>query len=65
MSSCSENMLIENLILTGIGASIGSVPPNINRNCVNNITFNNITMPNTGKGIYIKSNPSCGPGKTS
>lgn len=26
--------------------------------------FRNITMPKTGKGVYIKSNPSCGPGKT-
>ncbi len=58
-------MLIENMILSGFGASIGSVPPNTNHNCVNNITFKNISMPHTGKGIYIKSNPSCGPGKTS
>jgi len=24
------------------------------------ITFRNISMPNTGKGVYVKSNPSCG-----
>tara|TARA_A100001015_G_C15005318_1_gene720387 strand:- start:1026 stop:2012 length:987 start_codon:yes stop_codon:yes gene_type:complete len=63
-SNCSENMLIENMVMTGIGASIGSVPPHIGRNCVRNITFRNISMPKTGKGIYIKSNPECGVGKT-
>ncbi len=59
MSDCSQNMLLENLVLIGFGASIGSVPPNTLRKCVNNITFFNISMPNTGKGIYVKSNPSC------
>eukprot|EP00039_Didymoeca_costata_P013631 m.210786 g.210786 ORF g.210786 m.210786 type:complete len:459 (-) comp15826_c0_seq12:994-2370(-) len=58
-STCSENMLIENMVLVGFGASIGSVPPHPNHNCVRNITFRNITMPKTGKGIYVKSNPSC------
>merc|ERR1712046_165922 len=55
-------MLIENLVLTGFGASIGSVPPHADHNCVRNITFRNISMPGTGKGIYVKSNPSCGDG---
>mmetsp|Transcript_94716 Transcript_94716/g.216661 ORF Transcript_94716/g.216661 Transcript_94716/m.216661 type:complete len:312 (-) Transcript_94716:85-1020(-) len=58
--SCSENMLIENMVLTGFGASIGSVPPRADVACVRNITFRNISMPGTGKGVYIKSNPSCG-----
>ena len=57
---CSQNMLFEHLVLTGVGASIGSVPPHTGHNCVRNITFRNITMPGTTKGIYIKSNPSCG-----
>ena len=61
---CSENMLIEDTILSGFGASIGSVPPNPNHNCVRNITFKNITMPRTGKGVYVKSNPHCEPGST-
>eukprot|EP00048_Salpingoeca_helianthica_P021645 m.13509 g.13509 ORF g.13509 m.13509 type:complete len:525 (-) comp6198_c0_seq1:60-1634(-) len=59
VSSCSENMLFEDLVLTGFGASIGSVPPHDDVNCVRNITFRRIRMPGTGKGIYIKSNPSC------
>merc|ERR1711964_382779 len=45
--------------MTGFGASIGSVPPHESHSCVRNITFRNISMPGTGKGIYIKSNPSC------
>eukprot|EP01062_Namystynia_karyoxenos_P027110 TRINITY_DN20899_c0_g1_i1.p1 TRINITY_DN20899_c0_g1~~TRINITY_DN20899_c0_g1_i1.p1 ORF type:complete len:474 (+),score=176.19 TRINITY_DN20899_c0_g1_i1:75-1424(+) len=56
---CSQNMLFENLDISGMGTSIGSVPPHADPNCVRNITFRNISMPHTGKGIYIKSNPSC------
>ena len=62
--SCSQDMLIEDMVMTGVGASIGSVPPNAQHNCVRNITFRNVTMPGTTKGIYIKSNPSCAPGTT-
>jgi polygalacturonase len=63
-SECSQNMLIENMVLSGFGASIGSVPADTvhagdTPNCVRNITFRNISMPETGKGVYIKSNPSC------
>eukprot|EP00930_Biecheleria_cincta_P058225 TRINITY_DN44083_c0_g1_i1.p1 TRINITY_DN44083_c0_g1~~TRINITY_DN44083_c0_g1_i1.p1 ORF type:complete len:528 (-),score=79.84 TRINITY_DN44083_c0_g1_i1:162-1646(-) len=61
-SDCTQNILIENMVLTGFGASIGSVPPSADTNCVRNITFRNISMPKTGKGIYVKSNPSCGKG---
>ena len=60
LSDCSENMLIENMVMTGFGASIGSVPPSANHHCVRNITFRKISMPQSGKGIYVKSNPSCG-----
>ena len=57
--NCTRNLLIENMTLTGFGASIGSVPPHADVHCVRNVTFRNISMPGTGKGIYIKSNPSC------
>ena len=53
---CSQNMLIENMVMTGFGASVGSVGPGTDRPCVNNITFRNITMPHSGKGVYVKSN---------
>ena len=59
-SDCTRNLLIENMSLTGFGASIGSVPPHADVACVRNVTFRNISMPGTGKGIYVKSNPSCG-----
>jgi hypothetical protein len=59
---CSQDMLFERLTLTGFGASVGSVPPSADVNCVRNLTFRNLSMPGTGKGIYIKSNPSCGAG---
>jgi hypothetical protein len=55
---CTEHVLLENLILTGFGSSIGSVTPSFSHNCVDHITFRNISMPATGKGIYIKSNAS-------
>jgi polygalacturonase len=56
---CSANILVENSVFAGYGASIGSVPPSSDHNCVTNVTFRNISMPETGKGIYIKSNPGC------
>ena len=87
-SACSQDMIFEDSTFTGMGASIGSVPPHNPPNCVRNITFRRIDMPKTGvprrpppapptarspprppppprsralagKGVYIKSNPSC------
>lgn len=55
---CTENVLVENVQLTGFGATIGSVGPSENDNCVNNVTFRNVYMPDTGKGIYVKSDKS-------
>jgi hypothetical protein len=56
LPDCTNNVTMSNLVLTGFGASVGSVGPTKNHNCVDNITFRNITMPGTAKGIYIKSN---------
>ena len=61
---CTQNVTIVDTVLTGMGASIGSVPPHPAHNCVRDIVFRNISMPHTGKGIYIKSNPECAPGAT-
>lgn len=55
---CTQDILIENMVLSGFGASVGSVGPSQYHPCVDRITFRNITMPGTGKGIYIKSNKS-------
>lgn len=56
--NCTRNITVENMVLTGFGASIGSVGPLESHPCVDNVTFRNIKMPGTGKGIYIKSNKS-------
>ena len=55
---CTSNITIENMVLTGFGASVGSVGANGSHPCVDNVRFKNIKMPGTGKGIYIKSNKS-------
>lgn len=56
--NCSRNMLIENSRINyGVGMSIGSVSPNKNVNCVENITFQNIEFYDPIKSIYIKTNP--------
>ena len=60
-NGCSEDMLIENVnVKFGVGMTIGSVPPNVQHNCVKNITFRNINFEYPLKAIYIKSNPSHG-----
>ena len=56
--NCTQDMLVENMVLTGFGASIGSVGPSASRPCVDRVTLRNITMPQSGKGIYVKSNTS-------
>jgi len=53
------NVLIEDSTLIGAGASIGSVTPQSSHAAVRNVTWRNITMPKTLKGIYIKSDPGC------
>lgn len=49
---CTRNVTIENMVLTGFGASIGSVGPTKFNACVDQVTFRNISMPGTGKGNY-------------
>jgi Glycosyl hydrolases family 28 len=53
---CTNNVTIHDVVLTGFGASIGSVGPISQHNCVDNIRFSNVSMPGTAKGIYVKSN---------
>lgn len=47
---CTTNVTVENMVLTGFGASIGSVGPVRGHNCVDGVIFRNISMPGTGKG---------------
>ncbi len=56
-ASCSENILFENSTVSGIGLVIGSIGPSEDHSCVRNVTFRNIVMHETWKGIYIKSRP--------
>jgi len=57
-SHCSANMTISNSrVSMGVGMTIGSVPPNTNINCVQDILFENITFTDAIKALYIKSNP--------
>lgn len=64
--NCTRNITVENVVLTGIGATVGSVGPRRNHPCVDGVVFRNVTMPGTGKGIYIKSDHSdCNAGESS
>jgi len=48
----TANVLIENVQASGVGLSIGS----ISAKTVENITFRNVVMHHTSKGVYIKFN---------
>lgn len=50
IGDCTRNITVEDMVLTGFGASIGSVAPHDFHRCLDNVTFRNITMPGTGKG---------------
>jgi polygalacturonase len=47
---CTRNITVENMVMTGFGASIGSVHPRNAHSCIDDVTFRNISMPGTGKG---------------
>lgn len=53
-------MLFENINASGVGLTVGSIGPHVDHNCVRNITFRNVEMPRTFKGIYMKSRPGTG-----
>eukprot|EP00912_Choanoflagellata_sp_UC4_P000071 UC4_evm1s51 len=46
----TQNVLVENVHASGVGLSIGG----ISNHKVNNVTFRNVVMHHTAKGIYIK-----------
>lgn len=56
-ATCSENILIENSTLSGVGLTIGSITAHKYHTCVKNVLFRNIYMPKTLKGIYFKVRP--------
>ena len=57
--SCSQDMVFERINASGVGLTVGS----IGASCVKNITFRDCVMPNTFKGLYMKSRPM-GAGET-
>ena len=50
-------MLFERINASGLGLTVGSIGPSTLHTCVDNITFRNIYMYRTFKGIYMKSRP--------
>jgi hypothetical protein len=50
--------LVEDCEVTyGVGMTIGSISPNVDHNCIKNVTFRNIVFHRPLKAIYLKSNP--------
>lgn len=43
-TNCTERVLVEDTVLTGFGASIGSVGPTTAWPCVDSATFRNVAM---------------------
>eukprot|EP00388_Colpodella_angusta_P046840 GDKK01070775.1.p1 GENE.GDKK01070775.1~~GDKK01070775.1.p1 ORF type:complete len:281 (-),score=35.23 GDKK01070775.1:224-1066(-) len=59
---CSRNQYwYNNSIQWGVGASIGSVGPDPDVNCISDIIFENIHFTNALKTMYIKPNPCPNP----
>ena len=56
-STETSNVLVENVEASGVGLSIGSIGGNAN---VRNVTFRNVKMHHTSKGVYIKFRASGG-----
>ena len=61
-SDCSRNMIFERITASGLGLTIGSIPPSNDISCVENIIFRDCMMDDTVKGIYMKSEPGSGSG---
>ena len=55
---CTEQLHFHDIHITnGVGASVGSVPPNTAVNCIRNVTFERIYFDHPIKAIYVKPNP--------
>ena len=58
LTQCTTDLVFEDSTITnGVGASIGSVPPNRAVNCIRNVTFRRISFDHPLKAIYVKPNP--------
>eukprot|EP00658_Telonema_sp_P-2_P060320 TRINITY_DN49267_c0_g1_i1.p1 TRINITY_DN49267_c0_g1~~TRINITY_DN49267_c0_g1_i1.p1 ORF type:complete len:461 (-),score=57.61 TRINITY_DN49267_c0_g1_i1:259-1641(-) len=58
---CTENVLVENVLASGLGLTVGAVHPSRGHNCIRNVTFRHARMHHTFKGIYVKSGSSDDP----
>jgi len=55
---CTTNVTVDHVnIIFGVGATIGSVPPDVGVNCISNSTFSNIRFTTPIKAMYVKPNP--------
>eukprot|EP00658_Telonema_sp_P-2_P022443 TRINITY_DN18970_c0_g1_i1.p1 TRINITY_DN18970_c0_g1~~TRINITY_DN18970_c0_g1_i1.p1 ORF type:complete len:342 (+),score=46.09 TRINITY_DN18970_c0_g1_i1:98-1123(+) len=64
MSFCTSELYFYNhTIHWGVGASVGSVPPNPKVNCIRNTIFDTVTFTTALKTIYVKPNPCPDPSK--
>jgi hypothetical protein len=62
LTHCTRNLTFENSEITwGVGASVGSVGPDPDVNCVRDTTFRNLRFHHPIKTIYIKPNPVLDP----
>jgi polygalacturonase len=58
ISKCTENIYVEDIYTKfGIGMTVGSVAPNEDHACIQNVHFKNVRMDYPIKAIYVKSNP--------
>ncbi|CUG78731.1 glycoside hydrolase family 28, putative [Bodo saltans] len=58
LTTCSQNMHIHDIFIhLGVGASVGSVPPDPAVNCIRNILFERIHFDHPIKALYVKPNP--------
>ena len=47
-SNCTSDVLVEDLVIyLGVGASVGSVPPDRAVNCIRNVTFRRVDLTGT------------------
>ena len=59
LTNCTSRVLVENIdIEFGVGATVGSIAPEDDHNCISDITFRDVTFKDPFKAIYVKTNPA-------
>lgn len=58
IAQCARNITVRNAtVIYGVGMTIGSVPPNKNHACIEDVVFDDIVFKYPIKAIYVKPNP--------